>query len=161
MLRKKIASTAGLIAVLLGTISGEAMRPRGEGEDLRFSPVSVLVDEIEYRIVGDEAKVCGYRRGKRNVSVSSCVFVPAYGRCCFVTGIAENCFRYTSVKDIVIPGTVQILGSSCFEGCKSLTSVSFETDSQLRRIEVRAFHRSSLKSITIPRNVLSFLNLLI
>jgi hypothetical protein len=105
MLKKKIASTAGLIIALLGTVSGEAMRLRGEDESRRSndvlrvsSPVSVRVDEIKYRIVGDEAKACRYTGGKRNVSVSSCVFVPLYGRCCLVTGVAENCFRGTSVE---------------------------------------------------------------
>ncbi|MDR0662284.1 MAG: leucine-rich repeat domain-containing protein [Holosporales bacterium] len=158
--KARIARIAGLIIALLGTVSGEAMRLRGEEESRRSndalrvsSPVSVHADEIEYRIVGDEAKACRYTGGKRNVSVSSCVFVPVYGRCCPVTGVAENCFRNTPVGGIVIPRTVQILGLNCFGGCWLLENISFEVDSQLKRIESRAFWETFLKSVTIPRDV--------
>jgi hypothetical protein len=53
----------------------------------------------------------------------------------------------------VIPSTVQILGSYCFLFCKSLSSISFESNSQLTRIESNAFSSSSLQSIVIPSTV--------
>jgi hypothetical protein len=53
----------------------------------------------------------------------------------------------------VIPSTVQILGSSCFSYCESLSSISFESNSQLIRIESFAFSGSSLESIVIPSTV--------
>jgi hypothetical protein len=52
----------------------------------------------------------------------------------------------------MIPSTVQILGSGCFS-CESLSSVSFESNSQLTRIESNAFSSSSLQSLIIPRSV--------
>jgi hypothetical protein len=46
-----------------------------------------------------------------------------------------------------------MLGSSCFSYCKSLSSISFESNSRLTRIESSAFSPSSLQSILIPSNV--------
>jgi hypothetical protein len=49
--------------------------------------------------------------------------------------------------------TVEILGSKCFSYCESLSSITFESNSHLTRIESGAFSWSSLESILIPRNV--------
>jgi hypothetical protein len=40
--------------------------------------------------------------------------------------IESKAFYGSSLESIVIPSTVQILGSSCFSFCKSLSSLSFE-----------------------------------
>jgi hypothetical protein len=48
---------------------------------------------------------------------------------------------------------VEILGSKCFSYCYSLLSITFESNSQLKRIESEAFSRSSLQSILIPKKV--------
>jgi hypothetical protein len=52
-----------------------------------------------------------------------------------------------------IPRNVEILGSSCFPYCESLSSISFESNSRLIRIESSVFSSSSLQSIKIQRNV--------
>jgi hypothetical protein len=62
--------------------------------------------------------------------------------------------RYFGREDIVfIPRTVEIIGSSCFFYCKSLSSVSFESDSLLRRIESYAFSSTNLISVSLPVDV--------
>jgi hypothetical protein len=48
---------------------------------------------------------------------------------------------------------IEILGSNCFSFCKSLSSITFESNSCLTRIESGGFSSSSLQSILIPRNV--------
>jgi hypothetical protein len=48
---------------------------------------------------------------------------------------------------------VEILGSKCFSFCQSLSSITFESNSHLTRIESETFSDSSLQSILIPRNV--------
>jgi hypothetical protein len=58
-----------------------------------------------------------------------------------------------SLQSIVIPCSVESLGPSCFRDCGSLSLISFESPSCLRRIESRAFAFSSLQSIVVPRNV--------
>jgi hypothetical protein len=53
----------------------------------------------------------------------------------------------------MIPCSVEILGSSCFSDCYSLSSISFESPSSLKRIESNAFWYSTLQSIVIPYQV--------
>jgi hypothetical protein len=53
----------------------------------------------------------------------------------------------------LIPRNVEILGSNCLSYCKSLSSITFESNSRLTRIESETFSSSSLQSILIPRNV--------
>jgi hypothetical protein len=59
----------------------------------------------------------------------------------------------SSLQSIVIPRNVEILGSSCFSFCESLSSITFESNSRLTTIEWEVFSYSSLQSIVIPRNV--------
>jgi hypothetical protein len=61
--------------------------------------------------------------------------------------------NFSSSSNIIICSDIEILGSSCFESCQSLSSSSFESTSRLNRIESSAFFNSSLQSISIPRNV--------
>jgi hypothetical protein len=53
----------------------------------------------------------------------------------------------------LIPSSVEMLGSKCFSFCRSLSSITIESNSRLRRIESKAFYKSSIQSIVIPRNV--------
>jgi hypothetical protein len=62
--------------------------------------------------------------------------------------------RYFGLEDIVyIPRTVEIIGSSYFSYCSSLSSVLIESDSLLRRIESEAFSATKLRSICLPGDV--------
>jgi hypothetical protein len=56
-------------------------------------------------------------------------------------------------SNVEIPFDIEILGSSCFSNCQSLSSISFESISRLTRIESSAFSSSSLRSILIPHSV--------
>jgi hypothetical protein len=55
--------------------------------------------------------------------------------------------------EIEISSNIEIFGSNCFSYCKSLSLLTFESNSHLTRIESEAFSWSSLQSILIPRNV--------
>jgi hypothetical protein len=61
--------------------------------------------------------------------------------------------NFSSSSKVEIANDIGILGSHCFYGCKSLLSITFESNSRLTRIESNAFSRSSLHSILIPQNV--------
>jgi hypothetical protein len=52
----------------------------------------------------------------------------------------------------VIPSSVEILGSGCFFGCQSLSSFSFESNSQLKRIESGVFSTCHI-FIVIPSTI--------
>lgn len=56
--------------------------------------------------------------------------------------------------DIIIPDNVKVIDGFAFSGNKNITSVSFESGSQLTSIENHVFRGcSSLHSITIPSSV--------
>jgi hypothetical protein len=60
----------------------------------------------------------------------------------------------SSLSSICIPNCIEKLGSNCFYACGSLQPVTFETPSNLSRIESEAFYCcSSLLSICLPNRV--------
>jgi hypothetical protein len=61
--------------------------------------------------------------------------------------------NFCESAEVEIPNNIEILGSRCFSSCKSLSSITFESNSRLTRIESKAFYESSLQSILIPMNV--------
>jgi hypothetical protein len=70
-----------------------------------------------------------------------------------LTRIESNVFSYcSSLKLITIPRHVQILCSSCFSHCELLSSISFETDSQLTGIEAGAFAGAYLYFVIVWRS---------
>jgi hypothetical protein len=65
----------------------------------------------------------------------------------FVRAIQSHAFSSSPLTFFVIPRTVEIVGSSCFSSCESLSYVSIESDSLLRRIESEAFSSTNLMSV--------------
>jgi hypothetical protein len=66
--------------------------------------------------------------------------------------IESEAFSNSSLQSIVIPSSLEILGSSCISRCESLSSISFESNSQLKHCESRAYYGCHL-SIVIPSTV--------
>jgi hypothetical protein len=58
-------------------------------------------------------------------------------------------------ESVTIPRTIEEIHRECFIGHSSLLSVSFESGSQLRRIRSQAFRSCQVKSIVIPRGVVT------
>jgi hypothetical protein len=61
--------------------------------------------------------------------------------------------NFSKSSAIEIGRNVEIFGSKCFSDCSSLSSITFESNSHLTRIESEAFFWLSLQSILIPRNL--------
>jgi hypothetical protein len=58
------------------------------------------------------------------------------------------------LQSICIPSSVQVLCCRCFAQCRALSSVTFEQNSRLTRIENRTFcDCKALKSICIPESI--------
>jgi hypothetical protein len=89
-----------------------------------------------------------------DIAVSSSVFVSSLVATLDVIRIGPPAFASIPITSVTMPRHVQILCLECFSCRRSLSSISFETESELTRIESGAFsYCSSLKSITIPRHV--------
>jgi hypothetical protein len=68
--------------------------------------------------------------------------------------IEEQCFASCSIEEIVIPRSVEVLGTSCFRNDRSqgtLARLEFEGDSMLREIGASCFAASVIRSVVIPR----------
>jgi hypothetical protein len=74
-----------------------------------------------------------------HIIVPSSVFFHSLAATLGVTQVGHGAFYSRLVTSMLIPRHVQIRCSSCFSGCKSLSSISFETDSELTRIESNPF----------------------
>jgi serine/threonine protein kinase len=69
-----------------------------------------------------------------------------------LTRIESNAFSSSSLQSIIIPSTVQILGSSCFSDCKSLSSISFAHPSQVKPLEYWPFDQQTFV-VKIPSTI--------
>lgn len=59
-----------------------------------------------------------------------------------------------ALKEIIVPATVSEIGKRSFENCRSLTTVTFEANSQLKTIDNWAFYAChGLQSLAIPNGV--------
>jgi hypothetical protein len=67
--------------------------------------------------------------------------------------IGSKVFFNTDLKFVQIPASVEVLDESCFDECRSLSSVSFETGSRLSRIGEWAFRGTGLVEIVVPSPV--------
>jgi hypothetical protein len=82
-----------------------------------------------------------------NIIVPESIFFPWLAATLGVTRIGRRAFQGTSIRSVTIPRRLQILCSECFSERKSLSSIWFETDSEMARAESDAFSAClSLKS---------------
>jgi hypothetical protein len=58
-----------------------------------------------------------------------------------------------SLRRVSIPADVSIIGKECFSGCTSLFEITFQTGSELQRIEECAFSKTNVTHIEIPSSV--------
>lgn len=69
-----------------------------------------------------------------------------------VSAIADSAFENKeAVRSVVIPSSVQFIGSSAFAGCASLEMVSFEEG--LLSLQDSAFERTALEEVFLPTSV--------
>jgi hypothetical protein len=120
-----------------------------------MSEASLVAAGVHVGVSGDSATAARLHSGADgNITVPSSVFFPRLSATLRLTRIGGHAFKRALIISITIPRHVQIVCSFCFSSCNSLSSISFETDSELTRIQSSAFFSCySLESITIPRHV--------
>lgn len=70
-----------------------------------------------------------------------------------VTTLPSSCFCRIANTSITIPKEVEDIGTWCFADCANLSSVVFETGSNLKTISNFAFRGIPISSITLPEGV--------
>ena len=118
---------------------------------------TVTIDNLKYRIYNDDtASLVGYIGTLKNIAISKSV---TYEGFTFkVTSIGSSAFEYcTSLTSITIPDSVTSIGDEAFDGCTSLTSLTIPDS--VTSIGSYAFSRcTSLTSVTIGNGVTSIRN---
>lgn len=132
-------------ALLLCVLLLAAVLPFGvvaeESEDSRF----------EYRIVGGEAWITGYREKFLAAGESYDMVIPQAIEGCTVTRIEKEAFRDCRMRSVTVPDGVHTIGEGAFTGC-SMESVSLPDS--VTKIGASAFSAcTKLKSIRIPDGV--------
>ena len=124
----------------------------GNGEQSKTVTVSFAtsnyVDEqgISYKTYADgTAEVVGFTKGVTELTIPESV--DGYS----VTSIANYVFQYSNIVSIVIPSSVQKIGSSAFSGCYSLKKV--ELNEGLLEIGAYAFEHCEIERFVIPLSV--------
>ena len=72
------------------------------------------------------------------------------------TSIGSYAFQVSLLSgSITLPASLTSIGEGAFDGCTSLTSVVFESGSQLETIYYGAFQSSGLTSLTLPASLIT------
>lgn len=112
-------------------------QPASEGLDM------VLISEGEYTVSGIDT------------CTDTEILIPTTYNGLPVVSVEASAFlNNTAITSVVLPDGITSIGENAFNGCESLTSVTFGKNSQLSSIGPGAFNYCySLESITIPESV--------
>ena len=126
-------------SIISGNSCVNCGQPASEGLDM------VLISEGEYTVSG----------------IGTCtdteILIPTTYNGLPVVSVEASAFlNNTAITSVVLPDGITSIGENAFNGCESLTSVTFGKNSQLSSIGPGAFNYCySLESITIPESVTS------
>lgn len=134
---------------------------------------TVTVEKTGHSISGNSCVYCGQpaseglamvliSEGEYTVSgIGTCtdteILIPTTYNGLPVVSVEASAFlNNTAITSVVLPDSITSIGEKAFNGCESLTSVTFGKNSQLSSIGPGAFNYCySLESITIPESVTS------
>ena len=132
---------------------------------------TVTVEKTGHSISGNSCVYCGQpaseglamvliSEGEYTVSgIGTCtdteILIPTTYNGLPVVSVEASAFlNNTAITSVVLPDSITSIGENAFNGCESLTSVTFGKNSQVSSIGPGAFNYCySLESITIPESV--------
>ncbi|MBQ7246849.1 MAG: leucine-rich repeat protein [Lachnospiraceae bacterium] len=104
----------------------------------------------QYSVISsNEAQITGFSSAETTRILAVPEIMDGYT----VTRIGENAFAGTSIERAAIPNTVKAVGAGAFDGCKSLSKITF--GSGLEEIGECAFRECAIVQITLPNNLTS------
>jgi hypothetical protein len=107
-----------------------------------MSETRSVVAGVEVCAEGASANAVGVDFGSGwHIVLPSPFFFPSLAAAFGITQFGRRAFDARRITSMSIPHHVQILRSSCFSSCKSLSSISFETNSDLTCIKFYHFGR--------------------
>lgn len=117
------------------------------------APVEVVVDDIIYRInLSEESAECRGFSSSFRTDVNILSTIEYEGKLYPVTDITSDAFKSKGIVKIVIPNSVQFIGTGAFESNRGLTEITFNEG--LVSIGSRAFCDCTLlSSVNIPNSV--------
>lgn len=119
---------------------------------------TVTIEDIVYEVCND----CAYIKGHQNISNNNPKiqsYITRNGKNIPVTSIAGNAFKdCTTITDLTIPASIQIIYNGAFSGCTNLRTVTIEDCSTPLSIatsatDIGAFCDSPIESLYIGRDL--------
>jgi hypothetical protein len=121
---------------------------------VRMSKACLVVAGVKVWASGEPATAIGFRSGSGGQKIlPSSAFFPWLAATLGVTQLTAHNLKNMRITSVTIPRRVRILCSKCFSSCILLSSFSFERDSELTRIETKAFRAMCLPFVVVPGGV--------
>jgi hypothetical protein len=101
---------------------------------VRSSQASGFAPRADQQLPPDCIRI---RAGTATSLFPTSVFFPSLAAMLYVTRIGRFEWSSKPIRHVTIPRRVQILCSECFSYCKSLSSISYKTDSELTSLFIQ------------------------
>ena len=115
----------------------------------------VTLDNINYWIMNNEATVLGFDTPSTVGVLNIPKTITLDGITYDVTQIGANAFANSQyITQVIIPNTIRIIGAGAFRDSWDISTIIFEENSQLKRVEKEAFNWiGMMQTITLPANL--------
>ncbi len=111
-----------------------------------FEPYTLTSEDVV--VVDGIIQSCSYRFASKAISIPEMLDNQV------VTGIGQDVFNGKGLTSVTLPASIEVVAYKAFYN-NSLTSVTFEANSQLRKIEALAFSsNNTLSGITLPTSAI-------
>ena len=144
------ATTKTLLSVLI--FAAVLMGVLAVADSNEFSPEG---DPFKYTVLDEDAEtvaVTGCEAGRTDIVIPASVEYDS--KSYTVTEIGAKAFRgYNEMNSLTIPCSVQKIGPAAFQNCTGLTTLSFESGSQLKEIGKDAFAYTGKDDSTVPATI--------